>query len=445
MQLAQDPIEFSGELKLENNIIPISFSVRLNRGGEVELKFAEIPLTKETKFLIDSYHEQKAYFANFTLSGVSTDEKRFITNDLIFTNFGMSMTGRMMINLTGECSKAKITYPIPEPVELPEIRMHVKGFQNFRQIRSQCELGTIKVDGATEETTDPDVIDGYICITGNAKPSDLSEWRSESEKLLNHIRYVMSFASVNTLQAPIIEFFAGDECEMDIMSHSTQILMKARVIHYMHQQPILDAAVNSYFSPPVKIKNLYFAIEWFSMSATHNEVRLVNAMTALENLVASNLDNKKSAIISVNKFDKIRKCLRGEIEKCLDRWAPEEEENKREVILELNEKLADLNRKSIFQKVKALAAQWAVPLDGISDEQIKSAKQARDRIVHRGHYSKDADKTQVDLWVHVTVVRELVVRFLLSGIGYKGQYISYVGGPHQVDFPPKFDDVALRS
>jgi hypothetical protein len=35
-------------------------------------------------------------------------------------------------------------------------------------------------------------------------------------------------------------------------------------------------------------QNLWMALEWIAMEATYNEVRLVNAMTALGNLVSSN-------------------------------------------------------------------------------------------------------------------------------------------------------------
>jgi hypothetical protein len=75
-------------------------------------------------------------------------------------------------------------------------------------------------------------------------------------------------------------------------------------------------------------------------------------------------------------------------------------------------------------------------MDGISDESIKAAKQARDRVVHRGQYYEDAKEDEADLWTHVTVVREIVTRFLLTAIGYKGRYFSYIGGCHDAVFPP---------
>ena len=98
--------------------------------------------------------------------------------------------------------------------------------------------------------------------------------------------------------------------------------------------------------------------------------------------------------------------------------------------------LQNLNRQSIVQKLYILAKRWAVPLDGISRKQIKTAKDARDSIVHRGHYDKDGSN---ELWEHVTVEREIVIRFLFTAIGYQGRYISHLGGFHHAQFPPNLN------
>jgi hypothetical protein len=42
----------------------------------------------------------------------------------------------------------------------------------------------------------------------------------------------------------------------------------------------------------------------------------------------------------------------------------------------------------------------------------------------------------VNLWEHVVLVHELVGRFLLTAIGYSGQYGCYIGGFHIAPFPP---------
>src|SRR5947209_16140958 len=40
-------------------------------------------------------------------------------------------------------------------------------------------------------------------------------------------------------------------------------------------------------------------------------------------------------------------------------------------------------------------------------------------------------------WTHVTIIREVAVRFVFTAIGYKGRYISHVGGYHDAVFPTR--------
>jgi len=131
--------------------------------------------------------------------------------------------------------------------------------------------------------------------------------------------------------------------------------------------------------------------------------------------------------------------LRRVIKRCVNNWSGEEEEKAKEIVADLNKKLLDLNRRSILQKVKILEKRWSVPLDDISDKRIQDAKNARDLIVHRGHYYEEGKEETVALWEHVTVMREIVIRFFLTVIGYKGRYISYLGGYHEAQFPPQVD------
>lgn len=178
------------------------------------------------------------------------------------------------------------------------------------------------------------------------------------------------------------------------------------------------------------------------MDPSYSEVRLVNAMTALENLVDSHLADSDALIRPKGEFNKTRRLLRQVIKQCVEKWSDDDLKNVGEAVTALNEKLADLNRRSIFEKIKRLAELWSVPLDGISDEQIKFAKAARDLIVHRGNYYEEGKDKGDNLWEHVTVIREIVVRFILTAINFKGSYCSYLGGYHITQFPPDPTDLS---
>jgi len=428
---------FLGHLQTGDNIISIAFSARISRSGEVEFDFGSFPLTDETSFLMKYWDDDFSAHNSISLSGKSADGIECKTGDLQFTALGLESHKETGTRLSpkGCCSRAEFHRKLIESGSKPVLRMHVKGFQNFGQLSSKNRLGTVTM-GGRHSIDDFDTITGHISIYSDTEPADLDEWRKTADNLLEHIRRVMSFASASILQVPIIEFFAGDNLDVVALSQTKHTPTSMRVFHYLDQQPVFDAAVMSFFNPPFKVNNLFFAIEWFAMDATYNEVFLLNAMTVLENLIASNLSEKDAHIRPQKEFDGIRRNLRQVISRCVDKWSAEDSAKAAEAVAELNERLVDLNRRSILTKLKILAERWSVPLDGIGDDKIRAAKRARDLIVHRGNYYEDGKKID-DLWEHITVVREVVVRFLLMAIGYKGRYYSYLGGYHESQFPPK--------
>ena len=239
--------------------------------------------------------------------------------------------------------------------------------------------------------------------------------------------------AASVLKVPIREFKSGDYIEVTCWSQSNQAASALPVFHYMNLMPVFKAAVDSFFQPARPIKNLFFAIEWFSMDAPYSEGRLVNAMTALENIIENNLEERDALILPRSQFEKTRRHLRKIIGDCL---ANLPSDASTEALTEINEKLTELNRRSLLRKLDILAERWQVPIHDIGPANIRAAKQARDRIVHRGQYFDPAATGDADLWAHVTVIREIAARFLLTAIGFKGRYISYIGGYHDADFPP---------
>jgi hypothetical protein len=83
-------------------------------------------------------------------------------------------------------------------------------------------------------------------------------------------------------------------------------------------------------------------------------------------------------------------------------------------------KMEDLNRRSFRDKVTLLAAQWNVPLNDIPSKGLEKAINARHRIIHRGQYYDDPTINQVDpdLWEHIVLAREIIVRMVLTVIGF---------------------------
>lgn len=425
---------FSGSIQSNDSSVPINFCAKISERGEVEFNFEPIALTSETSFILKSMNAEQARLNCFSLSGKSEDGTEFITEDFHINSAPTSeKEGRTHLQLIGKCSKAVFTRTLLDTILLPTLRIHMKGFQNFHQLVTTCDLGKIAMHGQSS-ILDADTMTGSITIQSkiSIQSADLSAWRIEANKLLEHVHRVMSFASSTLLGLPVIEFYSNNSLEVTVYSQGKQSSASMRVFHFLDQKNIFETAVKSFFNPPFVVKNLFFAVEWFAMNSSYSEVRLVNAMTVLENLIASNLSEEESLVRSKKEFEKVRKDIRRVLKETIKMWSDKDEE-RAAALKDINEKMPDLNRKTLLKKLNILIERWSVPMHGIKESDISAAKNARDLIVHQGYYDHNLED---ELWTHVTIVREIVVRIILTVIGFKGRYISHVDGFHDEQFPP---------
>lgn len=428
-----EPKPFSGTLSQGEHNLPLTIHIGINPAGEVEFTFDAIVLTDDTKFILLSWYEKTSEVRYFSFAGVAADGTRFATDHLHLTSLAkISDESGARMTPAARCRKGELRFKLTEPAECPVIRMRLKGFENLGSLHGECQLGRLAMSGE-HSVDDKNVVTGFVVLQALSLPDDVTAWRTEAEQLLEHIRRIMSLAASSFLRAPIFEFRHGNDAEVVAWSQTPQEGSTFRIVHFLAQEAIFEAAIKSFFNPPVLVKNLFFAIEWFGMEAGYTEVRLVTIMTALENLIDSNAVDEEVLIQTPKDFDKTRRALRKVIRACLEKWSAGDGD---QLLKELNEKLADVNRRPLLAKLDLLANRWGVPLEDISRESLQAAKNARDRIIHRGQYYEDAKETDADLWTHVVLIREIAARFFLTAIGYKGRYISYVGGYHDSDFPP---------
>jgi hypothetical protein len=420
---------YYGELSLDETVVPVTFRAGVNLHGKLVLDIDPIPVSDGSKFIEKNWDRDPTRFVHFHLTGISGDNTRFETLDLFFTTLGASVFFKQPLQPKAQCSTATISWKLKQPVERPLLRIRVKAFRGF-DADITCALGQVAMAGEHTIEND-DFVTGSFAIEASSQPSDVTQWREEAERLLKHVNRVMSFASSTILRSPLQELYNDEMATISYQSQSRTSLSGYPVIHFHDNNAIFAAAVRSFFDPPLPGSDLYFAIEWLSMEASYNEVRLVTAMTALENLLDANLNETDAFIVSGGEFNKMRRALRHFIRKCLADLPIADE-----VTSELNENLAQFNRRSFLRKLKRLSMQWQVPLDGISDDMLIAAKRARDYVVHRGKYYEGVDEEPLDLWRHVAVIREIAARFLMVAIGYKGRYQTYIGAPRDAMFPP---------
>lgn len=429
-----EPYDFKGSLRLGDKSVSVTFQGHVDRRGELIIELEDLPLAEETRFILTEWHREGSQITYFNLSGESTDHVTFDTDRLYFNSIGPhsdSERGAYFV-FDVDCELAtlrrKATHPCPTPVYL----LALQTFQCFPQVAATCPLGELVAGGDARET-DMHSVTGYIQIQAPERPADLARWRADAKRLLDHVRRVMSFASGGNLGDPFLTFFFNDDVEIVVQPRTSYRASLIPTFRVVGRDNIFLAAVTSFFAPPRQVKNLWMALEWIAMEATYNEVRLVNAMTALENLVSSNT-RESSQLLDDSLFAKLRSTLAAAIKDFAEKNDFQPLHPK--LADEMTSKLAELQRRSLRRKLDILLARWSVPMQGITNEMIRCAFNARNEIIHEGRYYVEGEM-RPELWVHYCTIREIVTRMIFSAIGFKGSYISHLGGYHQANYPPQ--------
>ncbi|MYN11387.1 hypothetical protein [Pseudoduganella aquatica] len=417
------PIDFSGNLCFEHDSINVRFSAGINLGGNVIIKLQRMDRTPATKFIIVQHDVGGTRFPQFSLSGEAEGEVKFFTDNLIITSMGNEFSDmHSTICPVVSCSHSTFTMPQAQTGKIG-IKWLLLGFENFRPLSKETEVGMLQMAGTYEPV--PGVMSGALSIFKDAG-EPFFDWKEKADKLLGWVNTVMSFAAAKMLTVPIIELVQDGKLVIEAYAQSERGTTGLRPFAAINQVAIFDCAVNSFLDADVTIKNLDYAVEWFSMKAVHAESNLIFAMTVLENLLDSNLSNGEKEILQKGKFKELKKKLNDVVEvEVLHLY--ETTEQQQIAIVDYSDKFIDLNRKTLMQKIRLLAEKWNVSLDGISELQITAAKSARDKIVHRGRYTAPAEATH-DLHDHLLVMRELIVRFILTAIKYDGNYFTFIDG-----------------
>lgn len=431
-------VAFRGRLTHGDWSIPVRFSATIAKDGEVRLRVRTLPLTKVTFELKRLWRGKGGKSAFFTLQGASDSGTSFASDFIIVHGIGERTTPtRGTIKPKLGCSRAdfqRARAHEPRPI----LQFFLRDYEAFRDVRASCPLGEVVMTG-TYPLKASGTLSGVLRVTADRPPPDTDAWVTQARALCDHLRSVMGFASSAMIRAPVEHLWRDESWTATVYSQSTHPRTYPQVFHPMSLQPIFDTAVASFFDPPRPVRNLPHALEWFCMATTYNETRLLNVMTALENLVESNLPDADRLALPAKRFSKVASNMRAAAR---GRLAPEGAEPTATVaaFLEgLPAKMADLNRRPLLDKILALAARWDVLMLDLPREHLEAAIKARNSVVHRGYYydPEAPPPAERDLWDHVIFLRELFIRFVLAGLGFRGDYLSFRGGEHTMRFPPE--------
>lgn len=440
-------VTFTGTISRDDVVVPIKFRVRFGVDGELRFRVYPLPMTRETLDLRAERSNRKSNkVATYKVSAESAGGTRFDSDGIILKGTGYNVT-QTSAHVTLKLAYTKVTFTRAknETDAPPAVRWNLRGFEAFPALRGECALGKVVLQGNYPEKRQ-DWVTGLATIVALEPVADPSTWLADAERLFRHLRDVMSLAMSRQIDYPTRDTWADGKWERVAYSQTRSRRTYPHVFHPMQLQPVCDAALASYFDPPIAAKGLNYAIEWLTLPVTYSEMRLTNAITALEHLTSANLDSADQIFLPENAFERFARRLRRLAADDLAATFSDADAAQTAIIAAMRAtfpaKMQDLNRRPVFDRIMMLADRWCVPLDGLDASALQAAITARNSVVHRGYYYEPerGSREQVDLWDHLLLMREVAIRFALTLIGYRGTYLSFRGGQHDVAFPPTPDD-----
>ena len=191
---------------------------------------------------------------------------------------------------------------------------------------------------------------------------------------------------------------------------------------HLDLHPIVTAAVTNIENTEDCRDAFELAVGWLSVPTAIDEIRFLSGMTALESVAWRSLPSSKKSILSRTKSDRFARHIRAVVDEQGYVDVPDREA--------IKQKIPELNRRSFIQQIEALLEQWNVARTLIETETLADLIKLRNNIAHRGAAAEDGS-----LWPSILLIREIVVRLVLSMLRFEGTYQCYLGGRHARRFP----------
>ena len=410
--------KFTGHLVIHQQRVPIVLTASARRSGALDLDVEPIPAGGHSDILLALKHavgRPGDPVDEGCLDCRSCDGKRLTSEQVYLTACSSGSKGtRIKIG----AREASLAMPASESFPRPRMRFLLLGFKCHPLVQVETNHGRVMVQGMLQ-TSAFDHMTGWVAVEGPNASAPTGAWREAAEPLLEHLRAVLAFARGAPLPAPIREFCAEDTVHLTFCETSGGHAPMMPPLPHLDLQPLVAAAVTNIEAVDACREAFELAIGWLVAPTTYDEIRFLSGMIALESVMYRSLKRSQTSILRRSQADKFASHVR----KLVD--AQTFDDDTKEAI---KVKIPELNRRSLVDTTEALLQDWRVARTGISRDALSELVKFRNKIAHQG-------ATGQDLWPFVLLVREILVRLVLSMLQFKGNYWCYVDGRHMRRFP----------
>ena len=409
------PTRFEGTLAGHGKNVPVTFEARIDALGVLHLHLDTMRYSPAAGAL--HIHQRPGSPVDLQLIGESAAGHRFRSDSFSITRYRHGSD----FELQGDCYDAEIDLSFdPSHDTSQDTRAwRVRQLATLRRIAHDTPLGRVIMGGPRQdqESQDPD---GFIAVhrpKGDMNPN----WWEESEQLLTHVARVLSFARDSYLRPVIEERYDQGKVTIRIARHGRASTPYMTPFHSLDMQPIFVCACETFFTRHDEIEELDAAIRWLTAPVAYDESRLINAVSALENILARCDIEQIDFFLENAEFKKVAKAVRAALKTAK---APEE----------MTPKVSELNRRALGQKVEALLSVRGIVHEDFPDSWLATVIKQRNVIVHTG-VSPECREFETDTIDHTIWAREIVTRIILERLGFTGGFRSWLHGDEQLRFP----------
>ena len=297
--------------------------------------------------------------------------------------------------------------PSPRASSKGRVEYHTVGQRGFGPIEAQSSCGLVRLSAPLKISPTTNGVLSFEKDVDNAKG-----WLAQCDELAISILNMLSLADGHLIRWSIRKVFEGDTFRrLTICGEKRAAQPHEPLFSHLNLQPILELAIST--QEVRKSTGMDVALQWFLMSASHDEARYLFCMTALEHLIEVFSEGLPGRIIPKHLF---RNKIRPALARTVDDFSSDLTNDATTV---LKAKLGNLNQLTLRTNLRRMNEHYGVPLVDI-DDAIGALVRVRNDIVHRGLYEGGAKLSS-----HLFVLEELLKRTFLSIIEFEGKYITY--------------------
>ena len=410
---------FAGTISGEGLSQDVAFTAEVDARGDLNLGFDPLPMNAAT-FKLRQGLSRGQETPVWSLRGVGPGGETFSSDRFMIVGYHDEIRDDGgTTTLKGACSETEIVETFEKPA-IPQFRWTFRRFRSFRGMQHAIEGGLLHAGGATPGPDDPQHLTGIIAVKADQSKVPASWW-SDIEKRADHVRRVLSLASGVYLEPYTEDRLEGTTHRLRVFSRSNAPESFLPPFHFLNLEPIFQTACTSSHEICARFLELDPALRWLLSPGHYDEIRLLAPMTALENILEISYPSNRSQLMESSVFRKFAKAVRALID---EMGLPEA----------VRAKIAELNRPSFIEKVKRYVDEHGIVTIDFPNGGLEPVIKARNLIVHTGIYFND-EEDQIDMWDHMLVARELVIRILLDALKFEGNYSSALHRDAQLRFP----------